>query len=52
MLQECNKFREHQARESLIELLEGQLDQRRNVLKGLQDECIKADTILEQLMKL
>ena len=50
MLQECNKFREHQARELLIELLEEQLEERRNVLKGLQTECIKADVILEQLM--
>jgi len=47
MLQECNKFREHQAREMLIELLEEQLDQRREVLAGLQAEILKANEVLE-----
>ena len=47
MLQECNKFREHQARELLIELLEEQLDQRRQVLAGLQVQIQKANAVLD-----
>lgn len=46
MLQECNKFREHQAREILIELLEKQLKSRQDVLKDLKEELNKADEIL------
>ena len=49
MLQECNKFREHQAREILIELLEKQLAQRRRLLSELNSTSAKADTILNEL---
>jgi hypothetical protein len=40
MLQECNKFREHQAREILIELLEQQLRERKVLIQELR-ECIE-----------
>lgn len=38
MLQESNKFREHQAREILIDLLEKQLEQRRKILENLRHQ--------------
>jgi MED7 protein len=46
MLQECNKFREHQAREVLIELMEKQLKERRSLLKELQLDIARADELL------
>ena len=46
MLQECNKFREHQARELLIELLEHQLEERQALTKELKNEIAKADKLL------
>jgi hypothetical protein len=46
MLQECNKFREHQAREVLIELMEKQLIERRGLLKELQLDIARADELL------
>lgn len=46
MLQECNKFREHQARELLIELLEKQLEERKVLLKELQGNIAEADELL------
>jgi hypothetical protein len=46
MLQECNKFREHQAREVLIELMEKQLKERRGLLKELQLDIARADELL------
>jgi len=46
MLQECNKFREHQARETLIELLEEQLAERRKLVKELQANIDRADALL------
>jgi hypothetical protein len=46
MLQECNKFREHQARELLIELLEKQLSERRKLLDEFQTNAAKADALL------
>jgi hypothetical protein len=46
MLQECNKFREHQAREILIDLLEKQLQQRNNLLAELQEQIRQADQCL------
>jgi hypothetical protein len=46
MLQECNKFREHQARELLIELLEKQLTARRTLLQDLQANISKSETLL------
>ena len=48
MLQETNKFREHQARQNLIELLEEQLKERRVLLQRLRDEMAEVDGILEQ----
>lgn len=46
MLQECNKFREHQAREILIEVLEKQLDERKRVLQDLELQIARADEML------
>jgi hypothetical protein len=43
MLQECNKFREHQAREILIELLEQQLQKRKVLIQELREFIEKAD---------
>lgn len=48
MLQETNKFREHQSREILIELLEKQLAERQMLLKELELDIAKADSLLEQ----
>jgi hypothetical protein len=45
MLQECNKFREHQARELLIETLEKQLAERTALLKELQISITQADLL-------
>lgn len=36
MLQECNKFREHQAHETLIEMMEKQLAQRKRLIRELK----------------
>lgn len=49
MLQEVNKFREHQARQNLIDLLELELKQRRNLLARLQEGVAEADAILEEV---
>lgn len=46
MLQETNKFREHQAREILIEILEKQLAERETLLKELQEGIERADSLL------
>lgn len=46
MLQECNKFREHQARENLIELLEKQLAARRKLTNELLVNIEKSDSLL------
>jgi len=46
MLQECNKFREHQARELLIELMEKELAQRQNLIRELQKHIAKANELL------
>lgn len=46
MLQECNKFREHQAREVVIELLEKQLAGRKDVLRTLKAEVEKVNYVL------
>jgi hypothetical protein len=47
MLQQCNKFREHQARELLIELLEKQLTRRKGLLHELETTVAQANAILE-----
>lgn len=49
MIQECNKFREHQAREILINTLEQQLEQREEGLKLLKKEIGDAECALEKL---
>jgi len=49
MLQECNKFREHQAREILISTLEQQLERRREGLALLKKEITAAEENLESL---
>lgn len=49
MLQECNKFREHQAREILIGTLEQQLEQRQEGLKLLKEQIDGADVALAAL---
>jgi MED7 protein len=46
MLQECNKFREHQAREVLIDLLEKQLSRRERLTKELERCVDEADQLL------
>ncbi|CAB9526434.1 expressed unknown protein [Seminavis robusta] len=46
MLQECNKFREHQARELLIDLLEQELSERRKLAEELKTSIAKADELL------
>ena len=49
MLQECNKFREHQAREILISTLEQQLESRQEGLEMLKRQIEQADSALEKL---
>ena len=49
MIQECNKFREHQAREILINTLEEQLRQREEGLELLRKEIGEAESALEKL---
>lgn len=46
MLQETNKFREHQAREILIEVLEKQLEARQRLVLELENDIEKADMLL------
>ena len=48
MLQECNKFREHQARETLIAMLESQLDGRRKLMQELKEGIAEAEELLDQ----
>lgn len=38
MLQECNKFREHQAHETLIDMLEKQLAHRKELVRELRSQ--------------
>ena len=49
MLQECNKFREHQAREILIATLEQQLEQREKGLGLLREQIQEAEDALEKM---
>jgi hypothetical protein len=46
MLQETNKFREHQSRELLIEILEQQLVRRQKLSKELDEKIKQADKLL------
>jgi hypothetical protein len=48
MLQECNKFREHQAREVLIDTLAVQLKDRQKAIRVLQQQIQKSDEALAQ----
>jgi len=52
MLQECNKFREHQAREILIETLETQLRDRQKALEVLQDQIEKTDEAIADFSRI
>ena len=49
MLQEINKYREHQAREILIATLEQQLEQREEGLRLLRDQIREAEDALEKM---
>ncbi len=49
MMREANKFREHQARELMIEMLENQLQERKKCLIQLQGEIDSATAALHQL---
>jgi hypothetical protein len=49
MLQECNKFREHQAREILITTLEQQLEQREQGLALMKTQIKEAEDALVAL---
>ncbi len=49
MLQEGNKFREHQAREILIETLERQLERRVGGLERLRGQIRVAEEALEEM---
>ena len=51
MLQECNKFREHQAREILIATLEQQLNRKKDGLAMLREQINEADDALIALQK-
>lgn len=52
MLQECNKFREHQAREVLIDLLEKEQQDRKEIIKNLRSQVAEADELLEKIENL
>ncbi len=47
MLQETNKFREHQSRELLIEVLERELQEREKLVRELERKIAQADLLLE-----
>uniref|UniRef100_A0A7S0UN00 Mediator of RNA polymerase II transcription subunit 7 n=1 Tax=Pseudo-nitzschia delicatissima TaxID=44447 RepID=A0A7S0UN00_9STRA len=46
MLQETNKFREHQSRELLIEILEKQNEEREKLIQDLEEKIQQADELL------
>lgn len=46
MLQETNKFREHQSRELLIEILEEQNEERGKLIRELEDKMQQTDALL------
>ena len=46
MLEETNKFREHQSRELLIEILEEQNKEREKLIKELEDKIKLTDELL------
>lgn len=49
MLQETNKFREHQSREVLIEILEKQLEERQQLIQDLEKDIASADKFLRDI---
>ena len=49
MLQECNKFREHQAREILIENLEEQQRIKEEAVKLLKKKIVDSNISLQEL---
>ena len=49
MLKECNKFREHQAREVLIETLEFQMRDRKRVLEEIKKQIEKSASAVKSL---
>jgi len=49
MMREANKFREHQAREIMISMLENQLQERKECLMQLQGDIDSAKAALQQL---
>lgn len=49
MLQETNKFREHQSREILIGILEKQLEDRLKLVEELEQDIQKADALLANI---
>jgi hypothetical protein len=48
MLQECNKFREHQARETLITLMEKEIAERKKLTQELLEYANKAEQVLNK----
>jgi hypothetical protein len=52
MLQECNKYREHQAREILIDLLEKEQQERIKIIENLRIQVVEADELLEKIQSL
>lgn len=52
MLQECNKYREHQAREILIDLLEKEQQERIKIIENLRSQVVEADKLLEKIQNL
>lgn len=46
MLEETNKFREHQSRELLIEILEKQNEEREKLIEELEDKIAQSDALL------
>ncbi len=46
MLQETNKFREHQSREVLIEILEKQLEAREKMVRELEKDIACVDVLM------
>lgn len=51
MLQETNKFREHQSREILIDILEKQLEERSKYMEELERDIKDADALLGDAMQ-
>lgn len=52
MLKECNKFREHQAREVLIETLECQMRDRQRALEEIKKQIEKSAIAIKSLARI